>query len=371
MYVCKLITCILLIALPCFSEASSQDKKKDVTIPEYNWDFSQTSDISVVNWAKSMIPVSYSMAPPAGPGVVKCRLEVSATTRALAFSPTKDDLYFAGNIAEDGKYIINRWDLRQKKTNKTITTPFPTFVQLLDVAPDEKTVLAADYRGNVVAFDLENGKSVAAIKMFEKKSNWLLDIKFVDERNVLSFAHESIGVIRNVSSNETRIYHLSLNTCFAATVSHDKKTWAWCTKTLLYCWKAAPEGGFEVQEIRANDNSYCRMAISDDGTQFVCATSDSRMDLFDVASRKKVKSWVGHKEAFIGALIALRGNKGYASAADDGKVNLWDEHGELISSVSHGDEVYALATNWKGTLLASAGRGNAIIVWDLVKSQKR
>jgi WD40 repeat protein len=312
---------------------------------------------------------------PTGKSVLLADLKVGTTTRAISFSPS-GELISAGNTQENEKYVVTCWELDREKLRTKLKTDFETFVSFVDVSPNGETILAADNDGNVNVFS-RDGRRITTYKMFERGGayggvvNTILDVKFVNDQEVLTVALENVASLRNVSTNVSKLYYLRSKSPDCAAFASFSGTLAWADEFSVFVWKGMLRAKARPCEIRVREklDNYRMLACSDDGSAVAFAYGDSEIRLVDVNSGKIAKAWNGHKRQTLNILTALRKNDGFVSACAD-QVKIWRQNGDLVTTLQidfdgiDDEEVSCVACNRDSTVLA-VGTRQKILVYDL------
>lgn len=302
------------------------------------------------------------------------QLEVGATVRALCFSG--DNLFAAGNAKSENRYALICWSLKNKQVMLSIKTDFETYVSSLNTSPASDMILAADRNGNIGVYSVE-GKKIARFKMFERGGafgsvvNTVLDVKLVDNETALTVAFENIVTIRNVTSSGSKMYYLKSGPPDCASYSVASDTLVWSDEYSVYTWKHLrnQESVPTKMRIPIKQIEPRSISVSADGSSVVVASGDSEMLLYDTTTGTIVKKWNGHNRMTLHALVAIAGNKGYATACAD-EVKVWDSKGHLLAvhkmyfEKDSNEEVSCIAADGSGTMLA-VGTRSRIFLFDL------
>ncbi len=108
------------------------------------------------------------------------------------------------------------------------------------------------------------------------------------------------------------------------------------------------------------------VAFSPDGQMMATGSWDTTVKLWDVRTRKQLRSLTGHT-LFVNAIAFSPDGKLLASGSSDTSVKLWDvaTGSELASLNEHTSAVTSLAFSPDGKLLASGGEDKKIRLWDV------
>jgi hypothetical protein len=109
------------------------------------------------------------------------------------------------------------------------------------------------------------------------------------------------------------------------------------------------------------------MAFTPDGKFLATGTHDEIVRLWDLATGKQLRAFVGH-QAPVGAVAFSPDGKLLASASEDGVVRIWDRTRgtELQIFEGHRGGVTSLAFSSDGKRLVSGSRDTTALIWDVV-----
>jgi WD40 repeat protein len=307
-----------------------------------------------LSW-QSQSPIDYLIA----------EFHTGQPTGALVFSKSGDVLVAAGGVKQDDKYVLLRWDVKRKIPLKKVETDFTSYIAFLDRSPDGQSIVAADGNGNVAVFR-EAGKQIARFRLFEQTLNNILDVRFLNDDEVVTVSGESVIERRNFRTNIRKLYYQPGRAPTGATIAITADAIAWVNDRTVCLWKPMLREDSCPIKLFAPDNRHSFVACSDDAATILCGTSDSNMELYDVKMEKPIRTWNAHRRATLGALISLKERKGFVSASEAGEIKLWGAAGQATATVTLGDgqTVYGIASNQDSTLLA-VGTENKILLLDI------
>ncbi len=129
------------------------------------------------------------------------------------------------------------------------------------------------------------------------------------------------------------------------------------------------EDGREVASFAQQDGTY-HVAISPDGTR-ATSCAGSRVVVYDLAGKKKLHDFEGHKKTVFSANFSPDGKR-IASAADDGKIHVFDtETGAVLSTIVGPNLSMAEGLFLRdGKSLVAVGRGGAVTLHDTASGAK-
>ena len=207
-----------------------------------------------------------------------------ATNNALAFSPSGKCLASAGGEKRDRKYEVFFWELAKKEITRRAKTNLEFFIISLDYAPDEKTILAADYLGNVTILDVKDLATVDSFKLFELFRNNIMDVKHTDCQNVLTLAKESVASIRSFHKKDSKLYNLFCERLSFGTIANTRSACAFADGASIFVWEKMTTKNPGIVRISKADEHHRFGALSDDISRLLCANYDATMTIYDVAS---------------------------------------------------------------------------------------
>lgn len=128
---------------------------------------------------------------------------------------------------------------------------------------------------------------------------------------------------------------------------------------------------FTFSGYQADDQGNNGVSFSPDGQLLAFACKGNTIQLWNVATRQKIATLIGHKDRVDGVSFSPKGRL-LASASLDGTVKLWDitTYKEIPSNMQHYPWVCGVSFSPDGQLLASGGDGGSVILWNVATRTK-
>jgi len=107
------------------------------------------------------------------------------------------------------------------------------------------------------------------------------------------------------------------------------------------------------------------VAFSDDGRFFATGANDETLRLWDLATRKEIREFIGHRH-FVDSVAFAPDGKHLVSGAMDNTIRLWDmASGELVKTYEHDENwVRTLAVSRDSRLIASGNEKGIVELFD-------
>ena len=284
-------------------------------------------------FAVAFWPDSKTLATASYDGVI---LRDVNTKQVLSRLQAYDDPFFAVAFSPDGKTLASR----SRKT-----------VSLWDVSTKEKLGKLPDYFGSILAFS-PDGKILAGDGRGSTLRLW------------------DVGAQREL----TPAPHFGDRLTFA--FSPDGKTLAITSRGALRLWDVSTQ---REELITSPPNEICgrsedlanAVVFSPDGKTVAAALDDGTLTLWDLITKKKLKTLKGHAERIVAVAFSPDG-KTVATGSWDHTVKLWDVSTKQESGTFEGSGNYipAVAVSRDGQTLASASDDRTVKLWDLSMKQK-
>ncbi|WP_406452151.1 helix-turn-helix domain-containing protein [Streptomyces sp. NBC_01622] len=254
------------------------------------------------------------------------RLWDTDRARSLAVLRGHTDEVLGVAFAPDGRSVasggvdrtVRLWDVASHRATATLTGHSDD-VNAVAYTPDSATVVSAGGDGTTRLWDVRTGRTAAILT-----------------------GHTDYVMSVAVNSTGTTL----------ATGGFDQSVVLWDLRGPVL----TPRPFTEVSQ----------SAYSPDGRLLATADADHTVRLWDVARRRVVTTFTGHRESVFSVAFAPDGRT-LASAGSDGTIRLWNVPARhtLATLTGHTGDVFSVAFAPDGRTLASAGADRTIRLWDV------
>ncbi|MFF4056174.1 helix-turn-helix domain-containing protein [Streptomyces sp. NPDC001668] len=254
------------------------------------------------------------------------RLWDTDTARRLAVLKGHTDEVLGVAFAPDGRSVasggvdrtVRLWDVARHRPEATLTGHSDD-VNAVTYTPDGTTVVSAGGDGTTRLWDVRTGRPAAILA-----------------------GHTDYVMSVAVNSTGTTL----------ATGGFDQSVVLWDLRGPVLTARPFTE--------------VSQAAYSPDGKLLATADADHTVRVWDVARRRPVATFTGHRESVFSVAFAPDGRT-LASAGSDGTVRLWDipSHRALVTLTGHTGDVFSVAFSPDGRTLASAGADRTVRLWDI------
>ncbi|MBN3940899.1 AAA-like domain-containing protein [Nostoc sp. NMS9] len=122
--------------------------------------------------------------------------------------------------------------------------------------------------------------------------------------------------------------------------------------------------GKVVYEYLGNRGDVNNASFSPDGKWIVQISSDGKIKLHNLVTRKPPQEWIGHSNAALLGVAFTPNGRYFATSGADNSVQLWDLSANLIAKFEHGPIVNDISFSADGRTLATAGTDGHVKLWD-------
>jgi WD40 repeat protein len=282
----------------------------------------------------------------------------------LAFSPDNRMLLTTGRKEmDDTAAVLRIWDLSSQKVLRTIENESSETIIWAAFGPDKKRVAVADREGVIKIWGID-GRKVNTLRHLENVHASIRHLSFIDEAQVFSAVNRAPAVIWNVDTNRTRNYQISVTSpLYGAAMTRSGSCFAYCldTEVVVFTHGASKVLGRTRLPLR---HGIRWVVISDDGSRLM-GVGGEKSFLIDLKGETVIKSWHAHDAAIYG-VTSMPGDAGFVTADEEGNIKIWDSNGKLLTTVRrYAKNVTTLAISPDGSILATAGEQQRIVLWDL------
>jgi WD40 repeat protein len=282
--------------------------------------------------------------------------EHSSDVLAVAFSPDGKKVLTG---SKDG--MAKLWDVDSGKVEKSFIG-HSSSVKAVAFSPDGKKILTGSEDGTAKLWDIDSGKTE---KSFIGNSSWINAVAFsFDGRNILTGSEDGIAKIWDIASGKAEklfIGHFKKKYGYGygySAVPVNAITFSLDGKMVLEGWR---QDGFESASIYA-------VAFSPDGKKILTGSEDRSAKIWDIASGKVEKSFVGDSSVVCAVAFSLDGKK-VLTGSGHGTVKLWDITSEKAekSYIGHLYAVSSVAFSPDGKKILT-GSSDAKL-WDVISGK--
>ena len=133
------------------------------------------------------------------------------------------------------------------------------------------------------------------------------------------------------------------------------------------------EQGRLAFSLRGHEGNIRKFAISPDTKYLATASLDKTIKIWDLATRKEIRTLTGHRDWVLAVTFTPDGQKVISSGGgkNNNIINIWDVNsGKLITSLTgHKDWINTLAITPDGNFLVSGSHDKTIKVWDFSQNK--
>ena len=295
--------------------------------------------------------------------------EVTSRLWTVVFSPDGKILAVTAgwdNPHEPGELVI--WDVATRQSKLIWRQGAP--IRTAAFSGDGKLLAFGDFAGATQLLDPGTGKIVKTLPKHFKLVN---SITFTpdDKTLVTSSLDGTIKLWDVASGEEQHVFSLAGEGIVKVAISSDSRMLAavtWPGKA--HVWDLGQREELHVLQASQGQSGKTQIAeavdFAPDGKSLVTGSWDTTLRLWDTATGKLVRDFVGHSAPVQSAAISPDG-KTLASGDAEGKVMLFNcASGERLAVLrAHTDRCFGLAFSPNGKQLATAGWDRVVKIWDL------
>lgn len=318
----------------------------------------------------------------------------------VALSP---DGKFLATGSEDPKGFIKIWDLEsQTQIAKTFQDtnqkkPFDRGhtegVLSLTFSKDGTKLLSSSYDKTARLWDLNSGKQ---LRRFWGHNWWVWDANFsTDERRIVTASQDGTAIIWSVETGKqgapftghqgpvySAQFSPDLKSTHVVTSGYDRRVLLWKPEDLVpYDYSKIVSGQKNATAkyiaFEGHQDSVQSAEFTSDGTMIISASHDNTLKLWDIASKKSLKTFRGH-DSWVQAATLLNDGKWILSASHDSHLKLWNIAGyEEIRTLKgrvlarHVDAILDVSFSKDGKQLVTASRDKTAISWNVSTGKLR
>ncbi|UUN30587.1 helix-turn-helix domain-containing protein [Streptomyces sp. FIT100] len=298
------------------------------------------------------------------------RLWDPVRARPLAVLRGHTDEVLGAAFAPDGRSLatggvdrtVRLWDMAGRRTTAALTGHSDD-VNAVAYTPDGTTVVSAGGDGTTRLWDVRSGRPTGTLT---GHTDYVLGVAVDSGGTVLATAGFDQSVVlwdlrgRVLASRPfTEVWRAAFSPdgrlLATADAAHTVRLWDVARRRVLATFRGHREAVFSV-------------AFAPGGRMLASAGSDGTIRLWDTAARRPLGGLTGHTGDVFSVAFAPDGHT-LASAGSDGTIRLWDTAARrpLATLTGHTDFVNDVAFSPDGRTLASAGDDLTVRLWDVAR----
>jgi len=317
---------------------------------------------------------------------------------AVAISPDGKTL---ATGSEDSKGFIKLWNLDSLSQIPRVfqapeqKSPFDKGhtegVLSVTFSKDGTRLLTSSYDKTARLWELESGKQ---LQRFWGHNWWVWDANFsTDERRIVTASQDGTAVIWSAETgkqgapftgHQGPVYsaHFSPDpdSKHVITSGYDRRILLWKPEDIVpYDFSKIVSGKQNEPPpyiaFEGHQESVQSAEFTNDGTMIISASHDNTVKLWDIASRKALKTFRGH-DSWVQSATLLNDGKWILSASHDAHLKLWNiaNYAEIRTLkgrvlAQHVDAVLDVSFSNDGKQLVTASRDKTAISWDVATGQ--
>ncbi|QDT44933.1 Serine/threonine-protein kinase pkn1 [Gimesia alba] len=275
-------------------------------------------------------------------------------------------------VTPDGKRLVSGsydkkaivWDIATGKAIHTLDGHTDT-VSALAITPDGKRIVTGGYDQSLKLWDLETGKLLRSSGLHKKAISSIAISP--DGQTILSASYQNLIVSRidngqgilELKSDRAAFDNFSMSPDGKFIVSSGSQPQIWNLATGSPILNLEGDEGFRIS---------C-LAVSPNGKQVIAGTHSRALLVFDIATGKLSKTFLGHSHT-VTQIAFLPDGKHFISGSYDDTLKLWSLENEspVLTPQAHSREVNHVVISSDGKQAVSAAQGE-LKVWDLQKGK--
>ncbi len=297
---------------------------------------------------------------------IKTFREHSKGVNAVAFSP--DGLMLATG-GEDRQVFL--WNLasvpRQRAPNLSHHT---AQVNSIAFSPNGQILASASADKSIKLWNIADSSELATLS---EHSGWVTAVAFSPAGDILASASDDRSLVLWSTSDRKKIVTLGNHTERVNDVAFSPEGWILASASddniagvdaTIKLWDVLKNR--EIAVLVEDGGSVETIAFSPDGQILASGGYDNVVNLYDLASKKKIVSFRGHSAPVLTVAFSPDGEM-LASGSRDNSVKIWSvlEQQELVTLDEHTAYVKSVAFSLDGKVLASAAVDFEIKLWSV------
>jgi WD40 repeat protein len=292
------------------------------------------------------------------------QIEINNKVRSLAVSPDQKTMLVG---ASDGN--LGLWNFVDEKKVRDFPKQGDSILAI-QYAPDGRTAISTSYDGNVAFWDVASG---VELHRYHQDNATASDVVLTPDKqsavaSVFSFSGYLSGtdfvVLDIASGQEIRKFRID-GTVSSFAFSPDGQT----ILVGLLTGSVEPTGGLLSLDFSSGKTLHqfeypstspvYSVAISPDGKWGLAGSGDANVTLWDMATGKEIRRFVGHSDEVHSVAFSMDGNLAL-STSQDASVILWDVSTgqEIVRFTGHTDRVHAVFSPDGKTIFSGSSDGS-------------
>ncbi len=272
----------------------------------------------------------------------------------------------------DGKFIL----IAGNKTMQMWDSKTGSLVHSYDgIAPfclvlDGKSFFCNTMQKEIVRYDLETGKKLYRIAIFDDKVE---SIAFSKETNLLMYGTEKGKVVLwNISTQKSQVSNVALNEIRSVAFSKNGLMAAAIERYKAFVWDLSKKTLKEYRIPFISEISYGQSISFLSGAEYLLLSTGFHGRIWNIKTSREIKRFAGHSQGVTKAILSPD-ERWVLTSSWDKTIRLWDTIKEKELQVLRGSKntVTSIAFSPDSTKVASVSDGSVLCVWDINPNQER
>jgi WD40 repeat protein len=283
--------------------------------------------------------------------------------------------------------LVKELRVRWKPPVPPAVYPFPTIVNALAFTPDGKQLVVGGHH-ELTVWAIDTGKLVKRLYTRAERAYGMAflpdgklavaggrpgqegDVRIYD-LNAKGKTEKSVEILDGV--NDPKVLVKSLfdveDSVLCIAITPDGKTLAagGCDRAVrVFDLSGGLAKATLTQTVENHADWVLGCALSADGKYLVTAGRDKTAKVWDLKAKESVVTFPEHQNIVYGVAVKADGSAGFSVGADK-QLRTWKPSGEgkqVKNAGGHGDDVFKIVSDAKGTLLATSSADKTVRLWN-------